>query len=316
MKYTDEIEQLCLDGITDFIVEPLKTLSKSEKVVFESAGERLSINHQEKKRLSKEYVDKHKLSEKSHSIKYQKASTSKEEFVKKSKENSYFISLAAFPGGFGSNKNLFAFKNDGGIFNGGVCWWHSRLQRAAFYLTTYNPTEPKCSKKEAKKIIRNLIKGNKVSEVNGFTNFYGFSREYQDVIQRYLNLWQLTDGILFWQWINGLSGCYNTTPAKLKKYMDEIYEEVAIKNRIAYVKLQIKGLDSHALLITAITPLGDNQGYIFSYIDSNCPAEIKAYTYINGDTQLKLMNGSVPYLQREGDIDKYLIAINKYSTGK
>ncbi|MGZ3789205.1 MAG: hypothetical protein ACXVLQ_11820, partial [Bacteriovorax sp.] len=37
------------------------------------------------------------------------------------------------------SSNLMSFKNSGGVFNGGVCWWHSRFQRNIFYLSIFRP---------------------------------------------------------------------------------------------------------------------------------------------------------------------------------
>ncbi|NOI86996.1 hypothetical protein [Vibrio sp. 99K-1] len=315
MKHTDGIEFFDSDDIEELNAKQINALSPDERAALSSAEARLKSSYTEKQRLMDMYTDEMKLSGKSLGIKHQKASTSKKEFIEKSQDPNYFVCLAGIKEYFESNENLIAFKNTGGLFNAGVCWWHSRLQRAALYLTTYRPNEPKCSKKEAKKIIRNLIKAKEVAEISGFNNFSEFSIEFKEEIQKYLNLWQLYDGLLLWQWINGLSGSYETTPEKLKKYMDEIYEEVAVRKRIAYVKLQIKGIDSHALLITEIEQASDGQGYIFNFIDSNSPDSAFNAYYMYGQTHLDLYNKSVPYLQREDDIDKFLSAIDKYSTG-
>ncbi|MCQ1058887.1 hypothetical protein LRP52_16630 [Photobacterium sp. ZSDE20] len=314
MKHTDEIEFFDSDDIEVLNAKHINALSPDEKSALISAEARLKSSHIEKQRLMSMYTDEIKQSGKTLGFKHQKASTSKKEFIEKSQDPNYFKHLAGIKEYFESNENLIAFKNTGGLFNAGVCWWHSRLQRAALYLTTYRPNEPKCSKKEAKKIIRNLIKGKEVLEISGFNNFAEFSIEFKEEIQKYLNLWQLFDGVLLWQWINGLSGSYETTPEKLKKYMDEIYEEVAVRKRVAYVKLQIKGIDSHALLITEIEKTSNGQGYIFNFIDSNSPDSAFTTNYTYGQTYLHLYNKSVPYLQREDDIDKFLSAIDEYST--
>ena len=44
--------------------------------------------------------------------------------------------------------NLMSFKNQGGLFNGGVCWWHSRFQRNIFYLSIFRPDLNKPLKSE------------------------------------------------------------------------------------------------------------------------------------------------------------------------
>src|SRR5438270_754213 len=50
--------------------------------------------------------------------------------------------------GFSPSQRL-SFGNTGGIAHGGVCWWHSRFQRAAIYLTIFRPDLPKPSHRKA-----------------------------------------------------------------------------------------------------------------------------------------------------------------------
>lgn len=36
-------------------------------------------------------------------------------------------------------ENLISFTNHGGLVNGRICWWYSRFERIATYLTYYRP---------------------------------------------------------------------------------------------------------------------------------------------------------------------------------
>ena len=315
MRPLDEGNDFNLEDIDEINKKHVEELDPSEKAVFEKVGERLKRSYIEKNRIIEEYIEKQKPSKKKWGVPYEKASTSKAEFIEKSKDPLYFIRLAGVNEYFDTNENLFSFRNSGGIFSAGVCWWHSRFQRAALYLTTYRPDKPKCSEKEAKRIISNLVRGRKVSEINGFNNFYDFSKEFQGLIQKRLNIWQLIDGIFFWQWLNGLAGEYETTSEKLKKLMDKIYEEVSTRKRIGYVKVQIKGIDAHAWLITEIEKGKDGESYIFNAIDSNYPDSAFPHTYRFGDTHLFYYSKPykcVPYLQKSYEVSKYFEAIKEY----
>jgi hypothetical protein len=116
------------------------------------------------------------------------AATSREEYKEKAVSEKYFRSLAAsHPSGI--NPNLFSFSNTGGILNGGVCWWHSRMQRAALYLTVYLPDMPPPSKPEVRRILCDLMTAQKEMRYKdvwsdsksskGFSCFHGLMG-YQD----------------------------------------------------------------------------------------------------------------------------------------
>ena len=194
-------------------------------------------------------------------------------------------------------ENLMAFKNDGGIFNGGVCWWHSRFQRNVFYLVIFKPDHNKArNKSEIIKIIHQIRMATKVVIIPGYATFEEFSKEHQELIQKELNEWQTYDGIVLGGWRDGLKGDTSVAAFTLLTMMNKIYDYVAIKKKIAYQKLQIKGITSHAWLIVGMkkTPEGIDLGYI----DSNSPRLSKIYSYKYGDrsfTTSKYGN-FVPYL--------------------
>src|SRR6476620_3641879 len=64
-----------------------------------------------------------------------------------------------------------AFKNQGGFFNGGVCWWHSRLQRSSAYLVKFAPSEVRPSGPELDFILHSLRVMNKVVTIPGYSDF-------------------------------------------------------------------------------------------------------------------------------------------------
>jgi hypothetical protein len=70
--------------------------------------------------------------------------------------------------------NTLDFTNPPGHFNAGLCWWHSRFQRNAFYLATYSPDSPRPNESQAKEIIAKIINGDEVVEIPGFENMNSF----------------------------------------------------------------------------------------------------------------------------------------------
>ncbi len=193
--------------------------------------------------------------------------------------------------------NLMAFKNKGGLFNGGVCWWHSRFQRNIFYLSIFRPdlNRPKAS--EVRSLIKEIRAGEKVVTIPGFHNFLEFSETYKKEIQNELESWQIYDGVILGSWIDGLKGDTKVQAQVLKSMMDKVYDYVAIKKKVAYQKLQIKGITSHAWLVVDIKP-GPN-GYELGLIDSNNPKMCESYSYKFGDESFfeNSYGNFVPYLE-------------------
>ena len=117
-------------------------------------------------------------------------SQSKDQFCADRSESSFNKTLLQ------NELNMMGFANEGGIANGGVCWWHSRFQRNATYLTIYKPSEKKPSKEQAKNIITKIKLAKEVVIIPGFRNFSEFTSTYQSEIQSELNKWQKLDGVV------------------------------------------------------------------------------------------------------------------------
>ncbi len=181
-------------------------------------------------------------------------------------------------------KNLISFRNAAGLFNGGVCWWHNRLQRKIQYLVEFNSNSPKLDEKDYHKIIRKIIKDNDVVKIDGYSNLQDFSADFKDYILKRLTLWQVKDGTLGFSWIRGLRGKLKTSPDKLKKSMDELFQYTVNEKNISYVKLQLKGIEAHSWLVTSMNKL--DSGYNLHLLDSNSPNKPLTYRYQSGDTTL------------------------------
>lgn len=194
--------------------------------------------------------------------------------------------------------NLMAFKNDGGLFNGGVCWWHSRFQRNMLYLSIFRPDLPKPpTSSELQKIIRQVRQGTSVVTIPGYANLAEFSAQNQKYIQKELNDWQLYDGVILGSWIDGLKGDTKVSASTLQAMMNEVYNYVAVEKKIAYQKLQIKGITSHAWLIVGMKQMPS--GIDLGFIDSNNPRMSEVYSYKLGDQSFNVRGYGdfVPYLE-------------------
>lgn len=214
-----------------------------------------------------------------------------------------------------SSSNLMSFQNQGGLLNSGVCWWHSRFQRNALYLTIYKPELDKPTDAEAQQLVKQIKAGNKVIVIPGFKNFSQFSYAHATEIQRELELWQKVDGVVKFAWVRGLRGSAELSPDKLKEQMDKIYEHVEVNHNIAYNKLQIPGIEAHAWLVIHMEKV--RGGYNLEILDSNNQDSTETYSYREGDTNFKYRGYSfdfVPYLDQKLEMKKLKKSINKFCT--
>ncbi len=213
---------------------------------------------------------------------------SRKEFCEGARNPDYVKSL------FYSQENLIAFTNAGGLFDAGVCWWHSMLTRSAQHLAVYQPQMPKPGRFHVEKIIGWLSSGRGIVEIPGYHNFSEFTRDNQEIVQRALNNWQIGDGAFGLGFIRGLTGHYKVQPRVLSRMMDQTYNLVKRQNRIVYQKLQMKGIQSHAWLV--IDMIKTEKGYAMDVVDSNY-SSLKTIQYTRGMEQLPNYQ-SVPYTSR------------------
>jgi hypothetical protein len=225
----------------------------------------------------------------------------------------YLRALATDPPGGLPNPNLLAFTNRGGLLGKGVCWWHSRFTRAALYLVYFEPDSPRPARREVREIVSSIMDARRVVEIPGYANLREFSEENGESIQKLLERRQLSDGILRFAWVNGLSGSSSAGPSKLGVLMDRIHAETVVG--LAYVKLQIRGLDAHSLVFTGMEPLPGG-GYRCTYLDSNWPGE-RTWEYRTGLGTASGLCGApgIPYLQRSGELARMRRLVSLSSGG-
>lgn len=215
-----------------------------------------------------------------------------------------------------SSESRISFKNSGGLFNGGVCWWHARLQRSSAYLAEFKPAAPSPTAAELKLILRQLKQMNKVVTISGFNNFSEFTATYQKEIQSVLEAWQREDGFFNHQWIRGISGNYELPAEKMKERMNILYDQFLKSPQPIWIMAQIKGVESHAFLVLDMLPT--NTGFDLKVIDSNAPTRTKKFEYLDGHTFLQHPQDNysfVPYLGFQNDFELIKTSANKYCGG-
>jgi hypothetical protein len=209
------------------------------------------------------------------------------------------------------SENLISFKNNGGLLNGGVCWWHSRFQRNLFYLSILKPNDQRPDDDKIKKIIHSIRIGKSIIEISGFSSISEFTETYKSMIQAELDKWQLYDGVVLGGWIDGLKGDTKIDPNILLEKMNTLNTYINVDKKIAYQKLQIKGITSHAWLV--VNYKQNETGADLGYIDSNNPRSTMLYQYKKGDDSFYVSGYGhfVPYLEFQKEEERLkLVAKN------
>lgn len=206
-----------------------------------------------------------------------------------------------------------AFKNDGGLFNGGVCWWHSRLQRSSIYLAQYAPLESRPDLNQVRVILKHLRNMDQVVTIPGFEDFESFTRTYQKEVQKMLEDWQRSDGFANSEWRRGISGRSKLPALALSKKMKEIYQLYKDSPVPLWVMAQIKGITAHSFLILEMNEAP--KGYRLRIIDSNRPDATRDISYEEGATDLMITGSNYTFVLYPGfqeDFKKMSAALKSY----
>ena len=210
-----------------------------------------------------------------------------------------------------------AFKNAGGLMDGGVCWWHSRLQRSSFFLAKYSPDKTKPNPSQVNAILSGLRNMDRVVTIPGYENFEAFTRDHQGQIQNLLNDWQIFDGVYNFQWIRGISGNSALPPKDMEVRMNSVYQSFRQSPAAMWILAQMKGVVSHAFLVIGMQVV--NGGYDLELIDSNHPRDIVRVRYQTGDQFLQTDRGStafVPYVGFQEDFRKISRGLSAFCKNK
>lgn len=210
-----------------------------------------------------------------------------------------------------------AFKNRGGLINGGVCWWHSRLQRASAYLVQYAPQKPRANAVEVRRILKTLQQMNAVVTIPGYDNFKSFSKDNEQEVQSVLENWQQLDGVFNFEWVRGISGRSTLPAAELEKQMADIYRLSLNSPTPIWLLAQIKGITSHSFLLHSIVKKAN--GFDLQVIDSNSPLIIRSVAYQVGQQNLHVTGDKttfIPYVGFQKDFNLITKALKKHCVGK
>lgn len=214
-------------------------------------------------------------------------------------------------------QNRMAFKNAGGLFSGGVCWWHNRLQRSSFYLSSFYPDLPKPSKEEVYTILYHLRYMDQAVHIPGYSDFQTFTKDHQPAIQYVLNQWQRFDGFRNSQWIRGISGHSSLSPNAMQAQMHTVYKFHKESPAPVWLMAQIKGISSHSFLLVSMKSV--ENGFDLEVIDSNHPLVTGAVKYRFGDTFLREIGEKytfVPYVGFQNDFRLIGSTLKSYCRNK
>lgn len=210
-----------------------------------------------------------------------------------------------------------SFKNRGGFANGGVCWWHNRLQRSAFFLAKFQPEKGRPNAKQIADIVTGLRFMERVVVIPGYENFQAFAKANQTHIQKTLNNWQVYDGLYNFQWLRGISGNYALPPKDMEDRMNIVYRAYQRSPAGMWIMAQMQGITSHSFLILGMDQV--NSGYDMDLIDSNYPMEVVRVKYQEGDQFLitdRSQNKFVPYVGFQEDFRKISKSLSGFCQDK
>lgn len=213
--------------------------------------------------------------------------------------------------------NRIGFKNAGGLFNSGVCWWHSRLQRSSVYLTQFAPNLPRPSTDELYQILYGLRNMSDVVTIPGFSNFQSFTQAYKAETQWILDQWQRFDGFRNSQWIRGISGRSSLESMQMQAQMQLVYKYFQESPTPIWLMAQIKGISSHSFLLLGMTRV--EEGFDLEVLDSNYPLITGVVHYKFGDTSLREVGTKytfVPYVGFQNDFKLISATLKEHCLNK
>jgi hypothetical protein len=206
-----------------------------------------------------------------------------------------------------------AQRNGGGLFNLGVCWWHSRLQRSSVFLARYAPDQPRPTPEEAEKILESLRLMHRVVTIPGHANFESFTLDHPEQVQRLLDRWQKSDGFFHFSWIRGISGTSSLPPKQMRQQMQRIFRAYLSSPVPIWLMAQIRGISAHSVLVKKMSRT--EQGFKLWVIDSNRPGQTLELVYQDGDRHIRTPAGNytfVPYLGFQNDFRRMATAIREH----
>ncbi len=173
-------------------------------------------------------------------------------------KNRILSGKSTFPAAFRDSQGKVVLKLSG-YFNTGLCWWASRFERAATYLTIFRPemeTETRLDSDYVKSMYERIFSMRGVVEIPA-KSLHDFIAKYPKELESVLSRAQLNETIKgkFFQGMKGES-CpegLGSRRGEIQKIINEVN-----KGRIAYVMLQKPGLSAHSALVVEAEELDDD----------------------------------------------------------
>lgn len=143
-------------------------------------------------------------------------------------------------------ESLTGFRNSPGPLRTGICWWHSRLQRSAIYLATFDkPNSPVPTFPELLDLLREITRKRSVVTIPGYRDWNEFSLARTDEIRFFLDQWYLKDATEM-EFLKGAKFNLGTSYSSMLK----IDREVNLFKRLPYVLVDLPLGSAHAWIIT------------------------------------------------------------------
>jgi hypothetical protein len=181
--------------------------------------------------------------------------------------------------------NLTSNFNDDGPLGTGLCWWHTKMQRAALYLAVFDgPDQPLPTREEALQIFAKLRDLKEVVSIPGFKNWFDFTQAFHDEFYQILGQWEIQDSmqLQFWKGVRALK---TTDAATLKNISLEINEY----KRLTFVLLKMPYFEAHSWLAQSFELEGTD--FKIGFIDSNSPSHVNQYESKGNNYMFQTHNG-------------------------
>ncbi len=275
-----------------------------------------NVNDKAKSDFGYVYLSKSSLDT---SLKWAKDGT-EDTYISHYKETQEWPGIYKVEGSMGPANRL-SFQSYGEIFgvNTGLCWWHSRFNRSALYLSIVRPLLPgekEMTDAEAIETVRTIFANKRVVTIRGFNNIFEFSARFQDLIVKELSNWAERETIQF-GWIKAIRQG-SSEPAQLKESMDDLYKQVHDNGLVAYQMLKpSEFIGAHSWLVYEMERIlvSDNKivGYRLHVVDPGAQQRDKVVEYHFGEIAVDsgiIGFGNIrPYTQYEDDFPRIAAAM-------
>ncbi len=182
--------------------------------------------------------------------------------------------------------------NASGSWNTGLCWWHSRFQRAAVYLVDFAPDLPRPTPAEAKLLFRQITNFMPIS-VPGFATLPAFTSSYPQELEDVLSEWQRRTtfgdpGHVFGTWLTKTLTSDTETERMRRRSLGRLLDTLDAFPHPVFLMLPNRtGIHSVLVLGYTATGSGKSQSITLTTLDSNRPSEVVQWPiFVQGEFNL------------------------------